>query len=112
MYEIKATGRFKKDIKLLQKRGYNIALLQQVIEILARGESLPKKYADHGLNGEWSEFRECHIQPDWLLIYRIDEDILILTPDQNRHTQRSFLSILHGRISRMTELKSPMVAMP
>ena len=72
MYEIKATARFKKDIKLLQKRGYNIALLQQVIEILARGESLPKKYADHGLNGEWSEFRE-------LLIYRIDEDILILT---------------------------------
>lgn len=79
MYEIKATARFKKDIKLLQKRGYNIALLQQVIEILARGESLPKKYADHGLNGVWSEFRECHIQPDWLLIYRIDEDILILT---------------------------------
>lgn len=79
MYEIKATGRFKKDVNLLQKRGYNIALLQQVIEILARGESLPKKYADHRLNGEWSEFRECHIQPDWLLIYRIDEDILILT---------------------------------
>ena len=65
MYEIKATGRFKKDVNLLQKRGYNIALLQQVIEIR--------------LNGEWSEFRECHIQPDWLLIYRIDEDILILT---------------------------------
>ena len=79
MYEIKATGRFKKDVNLLQKRGYNIALLQQVIEILARGESLPKKYADHGLNVEWAEFRECHIQPDWLLIYRIDEDILILT---------------------------------
>lgn len=79
MYDIKATARFKKDIKLLQKRGYNIALLQQVIEILARGESLPKNYADHRLNGEWSEFRECHIQTDWLLIYRIDEDILILT---------------------------------
>ncbi|MDV0443683.1 type II toxin-antitoxin system YafQ family toxin [Methanorbis rubei] len=78
MYEITVTSRFKKDIKNLRKRGYDISLLKNVIEILALGEKLPKNYYDHGLNGEWSDFRECHIQPDWILIYRIDEEILIL----------------------------------
>lgn len=79
MYAVTATSRFKKDVKALQKRGYDMALLTGIIELLARGEKLPRSYADHGLNGEWSDFRECHIQPDWILIYRIDGKMLVLT---------------------------------
>ena len=54
-------------------------LLKEVITLLAMGETLPEKYKDHALTGNWSEHRECHIQPDWLLIYRIQDDVLVLT---------------------------------
>ena len=54
-------------------------LLKEVITLLAMGETLPEKYKDHALTGNWSEHRECHIQPDWLLIYRIEDDVLVLT---------------------------------
>lgn len=73
------TNQFKKDYKLSIKRGLNIELLDNVIRILAKGNTLPAEYKDHHLSGNWKGHRECHIQPDWLLIYRIAGDTLILT---------------------------------
>lgn len=73
------TSRFKKDYQLAVKRHLNIALLDDLIRALSRGEPLPEKHRDHELSGPWSGHRECHIQPDWLLIYRIDDDVLVLT---------------------------------
>ncbi|PKM80413.1 MAG: type II toxin-antitoxin system mRNA interferase toxin, RelE/StbE family [Firmicutes bacterium HGW-Firmicutes-14] len=78
-YEILATGRFKKDLKAIIKRGYNIQLLQDVVSLLADGSPLPEKNKDHALSGNWTRHRECHITPDWLLVYKIDDDILVLT---------------------------------
>lgn len=78
-YEILATGRFKKDLKAILKRGYNIQLLQDVVSLLAAGSPLPEKNKDHALSGNWIGHRECHITPDWLLVYKIDNDILVLT---------------------------------
>ncbi len=77
-YEVKPTGRFQKDLKRIQRRGYNLELLSQVIKTLASGESLTDKYRDHELTGNFSGCRECHITPDWLLIYEIDQGKLIL----------------------------------
>ncbi len=77
-YEIEISSRFKKDYKLAKKRGYNIELLKEVVDILANGEELEQKYFDHPLAGNYKGCRECHIQPDWLLIYRIEKDILVL----------------------------------
>ncbi len=73
------TTQFKKDYKLSMKRGLNIEFLDNAIRILANGDTLPDEYKDHQLSGNWKGHRECHVQPDWLLIYRIEEDILILT---------------------------------
>ena len=73
------TGQFKKDYILAMKRGLDIGLLDDVIRTLANGESLPEKYSDHALTGNWKGYRECHIQPNWLLIYRIEKDVLVLT---------------------------------
>ena len=78
-YEILSTGRFKKDLKTIMKRGYNIQLLQDVVDLLAAGIPLPEKNKDHMLTGNWIGHRECHIAPDWLLIYKIDNDVLVLT---------------------------------
>lgn len=72
------TKQFKKDYKLSIKRGLDIELLDNVIRTLADGNSLPVEYKDHPLSGNWKKYRECHIQPDWLLVYRIEEDILVL----------------------------------
>jgi len=77
-YEIKRTSRFKKDYKRIVKRGYNVQLLSDAICILASGDALPPEYNDHALIGNFKDFRECHILPDWLLIYKINEDILTL----------------------------------
>lgn len=77
-YQIEMSTRFKKDYKLAQRRGYDISLLKEVIDILADGKQLPEKYLDHPLAGDYSGCRECHIQPDWLLIYRIEKNLLIL----------------------------------
>ena len=77
-YEIKRTSRFKKDYKLILKRKHNPELLGEVVKILASGEELPPKYNDHALKGEYAGCRECHISPDWLLIYEIDENVLYL----------------------------------
>lgn len=77
-YKIVQTGRFKKDLKLARKRGYNLALLAAVVDTLASGNPLPEYYKDHNLSGNYSGCRECHITPDWLLIYEIADDELFL----------------------------------
>lgn len=78
MLKIKYHSKFKKDIKTIKKRNYDLSKLQKVIEILAEEKTLPAKYKDHSLTVIYQDFRECHILPDWLLIYRIDKDILTL----------------------------------
>ena len=78
-YLVKTTSQFRRDYKLAMKRHLNISLLEEVIACLALGEPLPDKNRDHALTGDWIGHRECHIQPDWLLIYRIEEDVLVLT---------------------------------
>lgn len=77
-YEVRFTNQFKKDIKLAQKRGKNIDKLFEVVDTLASGKTLASKYHDHDLSGDYSGCRECHIEPDWLLIYEIDNGLLIL----------------------------------
>ena len=78
MYKIKPTSKFQKDLKKISKRGYDLSLLKNVINILAREEELPAKYKDHPLKGNFVNCRECHITPDWLLIYEKTEDKLYL----------------------------------
>lgn len=78
MLEIVLSNRFKKDLKLTAKQGYNLESLNDVVNLLAAQEKLPEKYKDHELIGNYVGFRECHIQPDWLLVYRIQSDALIL----------------------------------
>ncbi len=77
-YQIEMSTKFKKDYKLILKRGYNKNLLQEVIVMLSNGEELPAKYKDHSLTGNYVGYRECHITPDWLLIYKVEESLLIL----------------------------------
>ncbi len=79
MYSIVYSTQMKRSLKLMKKRGKDLAKLQHVINILASGEELPQKYKDHCLSGNYSKYRECHIEPDWLLIYKIENDILVLT---------------------------------
>lgn len=78
-YTVKTTTLFKKDFKLAMKRGLNIELLENIIALLSMGGPLPEKNKDHALTGNWVGHRECHILPDWLLIYRIEDDVLVLT---------------------------------
>ena len=77
-YEIRPTTKFQKDLKRAQKRGYKLDLLAEVIKKLANGEPLPAKNRDHALSGIYEGCRECHIEPDWLLIYEIVDQELIL----------------------------------
>ena len=79
MYEIKTTTKFEKGLKLMKKRGYDLKLLKEVIDILSKEEELSSKYKDHYLQGDYIGFKECHIKPDWLLVYKIDNNILVLT---------------------------------
>jgi mRNA interferase YafQ len=72
------TSQFKKDIKKLGKRGKDIDKIKTVIELLLSGSPLPLKYRDHSLSGTWAGHRDCHIEPDWILIYRISQDELRL----------------------------------
>ena len=78
-YSVKATSQFKRDYKRAMRRGLNMELLDRIITALAMGETLPEKNRDHALSGLWSGHRECHVLPDWLLIYKIDGDVLVLT---------------------------------
>lgn len=73
------TTQFKKDYKLALKRHMDIELLDNIIRKLSCGEMLPEKNRDHALTGDWVGHRECHILPDWLLVYRIEDDVLVLT---------------------------------
>ena len=79
MYQVKFTTAYKKAYKLMKKRGLDISLLDEVVDLLRQGKQLEKRYHDHGLTGDLAGFRECHIKPDWLLIYLIENDILTLT---------------------------------
>ena len=78
MLEIVPSNQFKKDLKLAKKRGLKIDKLREVINALSEQKKLDDKYRDHGLSGDYKGFRECHVEPDWLLIYRINEDVLEL----------------------------------
>ncbi|MEE0339234.1 type II toxin-antitoxin system YafQ family toxin [Acidaminococcus fermentans] len=76
--EIIASNKFRKDLKLAWKRGLKLEKLNAVVEMLANQLPLDIRYRDHALTGDYGDFRECHIEPDWLLIYRQDEDVLEL----------------------------------
>ena len=78
-YHIKFTAAYKKGYKRAKKRGLNLKLLDDVVDELRQGRKLDAKYRDHALHGNWEGFRECHIQPDWLLVYLVENDILTLT---------------------------------
>lgn len=77
-YQIRWTNQYKKDIKLAKKRHYKIEELEQVVFMLASAQPLEERYCDHALEGNWKGHRELHIRPDWLLIYQIKDDVLIL----------------------------------
>ena len=76
--KISVSNRFKKDIEKLKKQDKDLSKLKFIIDILTTKQTLDKKYLDHSLRGEFKGYKECHIEPDWLLIYFIDDDILNL----------------------------------
>ena len=77
-YKIQYSTKFKKDLKLAKKRGLDLEELKFVIDELAKGNKLDDKYKDHDLHGDWEGYRECHIEPDWLLVYQLYNDEVIL----------------------------------
>ena len=77
-YDLQFTSQFKKDLKLAKKQNKDLGKLFEVIDILANGETLDAKYKDHSLTGNYRGNRECHVDPDWLLIYEIRGDVLVL----------------------------------
>lgn len=77
-YKLIPTAKFRKDMKRIKKRGYDLRLLTEVLDLLATGSVLPEKYKDHALSGNYQGHRECHISPDWLLIYRVEAGMLVL----------------------------------
>ncbi len=79
MLDLVTTTQFRKDLKRIRKRGYDLLKLDTVLQTLTKEELLPDKYRDHALTGDYNGFRECHIEPDWLLIYAVDQGQLILT---------------------------------
>ena len=79
MYTVKFTTAYKKSYKLMNKRGLDISLLDNVVDRLRQGKQLDEKHHDHELSGKFAGFRECHVKPDWLLVYLIENDILTLT---------------------------------
>lgn len=87
MLNAKYTNKFKKDYKLIQKCGYNIEKLKTVVAMLCSEETLPEKYKDHQLGGDYSGYRECHIEPDWLLVYKIEnQDLLLVLSRTGTHS--------------------------
>lgn len=79
MLKLETTTQFRKDYKRIKKRGYNMELLAAVIDTILNEMTLETRYRDHSLAGSYTGFRECHILPDWLLIYAVDKERLILT---------------------------------
>lgn len=78
MYRIETTNKFEKDMKLMRKRNLPLEDLFDVVELLADGKPLPTKYKDHPLKGNYRGTRECHIHPDWLLVYQVKEEVELL----------------------------------
>lgn len=78
MLTIKYHTMFKKDFKRIKKRGYDISRLEKIVELLANEVPLPEQFKDHNLSGNYNDFRECHIAPDWLLIYQVNNNELVL----------------------------------
>jgi mRNA interferase YafQ len=78
-FSVRFTSRFKKDRKRLISQGKRIDALDAIVEQLASGRTLPEACHDHALKGDKAGFRDCHIEPDWILLYRIDQDVLVLT---------------------------------
>jgi len=78
MLKIKYYTLFKKDFKRIKKRGYDISRLEKIVELLANEVPLPEQFKDHNLSGNYNGFRECHIAPDWLLIYQVNNNELVL----------------------------------
>ncbi len=79
MLKVRFLARFKKDYKIIQKRGYDTRIFEAVVDMLRQEIPLPPRYQDHVLKGNYSGFRECHLTPDWLLIYKVENEILTLT---------------------------------
>lgn len=79
MLSVRFSSKFKKDFKVIIKRGYNISLFEEVLTLLREEKPLPEKYYDHSLKGNFAGHRECHITPDWLLIYKKESDMITLT---------------------------------
>ena len=77
-YEVKFTSQFKKDLKLAKKQNKDLDQLFEVVNNLADGGTLDAKYRDHDLSGDYKGTRECHIEPDWLLLYEIKDEVLVL----------------------------------
>ena len=101
MYNIRPTTKFQKDLKRVKKRGFDIPLLTDIIKKLAAGEPLPEKNRDHQLSGDYAGCRECHITPDWLLIYEVDGDELILSLSGRRKGgSRACTGRLRGSLKR------------
>lgn len=78
MRAIFQTSQFKKDFKRIKKRGKDVSKLKEIISAIADSEALEERHRDHALSGNWAGSRDCHIEPDWLLIYRVDGDFLFL----------------------------------
>ena len=78
-YTVKPTNKFRREYKLMAKRGLDMSLLDEIITKLSQGVPLPEKNRDHSLTGNWAGHRGCHIQPDWILIYRVYENVLVLS---------------------------------
>jgi mRNA interferase YafQ len=76
--EILRKNQFKKDVKRIIKQGKNLKELENILSLLIEGETIPDRYKDHSLTGDYNEFRELHIKPDWLLIYKTEGEILTL----------------------------------
>ena len=79
MLDLVMTTQFRKDLKRINKRGKDLSLLKDLLQTLREEQALEEKYHDHALTGNYIGFRECHIQPDWLLVYAINKEELILT---------------------------------
>ena len=88
MLAIKFTNKMKRDVKRMAKRGKDIVKLTIVLDLIASKEQMPEKYRDHSLKGDMQGYRECHIEPDWLLVYQINNDELILLASRHGNSLR------------------------
>lgn len=87
MYKITTTNRFDRSLKRCLKRNYNLDLLKEVIDLLAANGKLPLKYKPHKLSGNYNNCWECHIKPDWLLVWQQnDDEVLLLLMDTGTHS--------------------------